>query len=63
MTVGIFSLMIFVGPRLDKIFKDAFATILDNNLILRLVSENVFNIHIKPGSHHLLVIYDQLRIL
>ena len=45
-----FSHDFFVGPRLDKIFKDAFATILDNNLILRLVSENVFNFNIKPGT-------------
>ena len=51
-----FSHDFFVGPRLDKIFKDAFATILDNNLILRLVSENVFNFDSKPGSHHLLVL-------
>ena len=56
MTVGIFSHYFFLGPRLDKIFKDAFATILDNNLILRLVSGNVFNFNIKPGSHHLLVL-------
>ncbi|CAH3104208.1 unnamed protein product [Porites lobata] len=43
-----------LGPRLDKIFKDAFATILDNNLILRLVSENVFNFHIKPAVRNTL---------
>ena len=49
MTVGIFfSDDFFLGPRLDKIFKDAFATILENNLILRLVSKNVFVFNIKP---------------
>lgn len=53
----------FLGPRLDKIFKDAFATILDNNLILCLVSENVFTFHIKPGSHHLLVLWSTQNII
>lgn len=35
-----------LGPRLDKIFKDAFATISDNNLILRLEVSSVSNLHI-----------------